>query len=65
MLARIGESDPAFDLIDRLLAGPSLFSVHELQLNPDFDLLRSDPRYQALLRKYAALSSFGRLAPPG
>ena len=46
-------SEPALNLIERLLAGPSLFSVHELRLNPDFDLLRSDPRCQALLRKYA------------
>jgi TolB-like protein/DNA-binding SARP family transcriptional activator/Flp pilus assembly protein TadD len=52
ILARIGETDPALSLIERLLAGPSLFSVHELRLNPDFDPLRSDPRYQALLRKY-------------
>ena len=36
-----------------LLAGPSLFSVHELRLNPDFDLIRSDPRYQVLLGRYA------------
>jgi hypothetical protein len=30
-----------------------LFSVHELRLSPDFDLIRSDPRYLALLVKYA------------
>jgi hypothetical protein len=43
-------------VIERLLAGPSLFSVHELRLNPDFDPIRSDSRYQALVGKYAALS---------
>jgi TolB-like protein/DNA-binding SARP family transcriptional activator/Flp pilus assembly protein TadD len=53
ILARLGETDAALTLIERLLAGPSLFSVHELRLNPDFDPIRSDPRYQALLRKYA------------
>ena len=53
MLARLGETDAALTLLERLLAGPSLFSVHELRLNPDFDLIRSDPRYQALLGRYA------------
>ena len=32
---------------------PSLFSVHELRLSPDFDPIRSDSRYQALLGQYA------------
>ena len=53
MLARVGETDAALTLIERLLVGPSLFSVHELRLNPDFDLIRSDPRYQVLLGRYA------------
>jgi len=53
VLARLGETDAALTLIERLLAGPSLFSVHELRLSPDFDSIRSDPRYQALLAKYA------------
>ncbi len=56
ILARLGEADAAFLVIERLLAGPSLFSVHELRLNPDFDPIRSDSRYQALVGKYAALS---------
>jgi hypothetical protein len=51
MLARVGETDAALTLIERLLAGPSLLSVHELRLNPDFDLTRGE-RYQALLGKY-------------
>jgi hypothetical protein len=56
MLAILGEKDAGFPLIERLLAGPSLFRVHELRLSPDFDKLRSDPRYQALLRKYDTAS---------
>jgi TolB-like protein/DNA-binding SARP family transcriptional activator/Flp pilus assembly protein TadD len=52
MLARVGESDAALRVIERLLAGPSLFSVHELRINPDFDPIRGDSRYQALIRKY-------------
>jgi hypothetical protein len=35
-----------------VLAGPSLFSVHELRLSPDFDLIRDNSRYQALVRRY-------------
>jgi TolB-like protein/Flp pilus assembly protein TadD len=54
LLIRLGETDAAFGLLERLLAGPSLFSVHELRLDPDFDLIRCDPRYRTLLRKYAA-----------
>jgi tetratricopeptide (TPR) repeat protein len=53
LLIRLGETDAAFGLIDQLLARPSLFSVHELRLDPEFDRIRSDPRYRALLRKYA------------
>ncbi len=40
-------------LIEGLLAGPSLLSVHELRVNPEFDPIRSDPRYRAMLGKYA------------
>jgi hypothetical protein len=50
ILARLDETDEALDVIERLLAGPSLFSVHELRISPDFDSLRGNPRYQALLR---------------
>jgi len=53
LLIRLGETDAAFGLLEKLLAGPSLFSVHELRLDPDFDRIRSDPRYRALLLKYA------------
>jgi eukaryotic-like serine/threonine-protein kinase len=53
ILARLGETDAALALIEQQLGGPSLLSAHELRLNPDFDPIRSDPRYQTLLRKYA------------
>jgi hypothetical protein len=34
-----------------------LFSVHELRLNPEFDTLRHNSRYQALVGKYANAST--------
>jgi tetratricopeptide (TPR) repeat protein len=54
ILAQIGDVDGALDEIRRLLAGPSLTSVHTLRLNPRWDPIRHDPRFQALLSKYAA-----------
>jgi len=53
IMARLGETGKALGEIEQLLARPSLFSVHELRLSPDFDPIRNDPRYQALLQKYA------------
>jgi TolB-like protein/DNA-binding SARP family transcriptional activator len=57
LLIRLGETDAAFGLLEKLLAGPSLFSVHELRLDLDFDPIRNDPRYHALMRKYASSGS--------
>jgi tetratricopeptide (TPR) repeat protein len=49
-LARGGDIDRAFELLDQALERrePSLLHVHA---EPDFDVLRSDPRYQDLLKK--------------
>jgi serine/threonine-protein kinase len=57
ILARLGETGAALAVIDGLLAGPSLLSVHELRVNPEFDPIRSDPRYRAMLEKYASRRS--------
>jgi hypothetical protein len=35
-----------------LLAGPGFLSVHTLRLDPRWDPIRNDPRFQALLEKY-------------
>jgi TolB-like protein/DNA-binding SARP family transcriptional activator len=53
ILARLVETARALDEIEQLLARPGAFSVHELRLAPEFDPIRNNPRYLALLRKYA------------
>jgi serine/threonine-protein kinase len=49
ILAGIGEADAALAEIERLVAGPSDLSVHRLQLDPLWDPIRNNPRFQALL----------------
>src|SRR5437667_10207838 len=47
-----GESDEALRLLDHLLAVPSNITVPMLKLDPAWDSLRQDPRFQALIDKY-------------
>jgi tetratricopeptide (TPR) repeat protein len=49
----VGEYDSALDQIEYLLSIPSWFSVPLLRLDPRYDPLRTLPRYQKLLEKYA------------
>ena len=51
-----GESDEAFRLLDHLLAVPNGLTVPMFKLDPAWDPLRKDPRYQALIDKYSAKS---------
>ncbi len=53
ILAQTGDTDEALDEIEQLLAGPSDMSVNTLRLDPRWDPIRNDPRFQALLVKYA------------
>ena len=53
ILAQIGDVDAALAEVESLLAKPSQLSVHSLRLDPLFDPIRADPRFQALLTKYA------------
>jgi TolB-like protein/Flp pilus assembly protein TadD len=48
-----GESDEAFRLLDHLLAIPNNLTVPMLKLDPAWDSLRKDPRFQALIDKYS------------
>jgi TolB-like protein/Flp pilus assembly protein TadD len=48
-----GETDEAFRLLDHLLSVPNGIAVPILKLEPAWDPLRKDPRFQALIDKYA------------
>ena len=48
-----GEFDEAFRLLDHLLDVPNGLTVPMLKLEPMWDPLRKDPRYQALIDKYS------------
>jgi TolB-like protein/Flp pilus assembly protein TadD len=51
--AWVGEHDEAFRLLDHLLTVPSGLTVPALKLDPVWDPLRKDPRFQALIDKYS------------
>ena len=52
--ASVGEPDEALRLLDHLLKVPNGLTVPTLKLDPVWDPLRKDPRFQALIDKYAA-----------
>jgi serine/threonine-protein kinase len=51
-----GEFDEAFRLLDHLLDVPNGLTVTILKLEPMWDPLRKDPRFQALIDKYSPKS---------
>jgi tetratricopeptide (TPR) repeat protein len=52
--AWVGEHDEAIRLLDHLLRTPNGVSVHLLKLDPVWDPLRNEPRFQSLISKYTA-----------
>jgi Flp pilus assembly protein TadD len=54
--AMTGRSDEAFEILERLLAMPADFSAWDLRLDPYWDDLRGDPRFDALVARAEALA---------
>ena len=54
IFAQLGESDAAIELLDRLLRMPAgrEVSVPLLRVDPAYDRLRSDPRFQRMLARH-------------
>ena len=50
--AILGDNDRAIEILDGLLSRPSGVTVQGLNVNPIWDSLRSDARFQALIQKY-------------
>ena len=48
----LGDNDRAIQILDGLLSRPSAVTVEGLKMNPIWDRLRGDARFQALLQKY-------------
>ena len=49
----LGDRGGAIEILEGLLSRPSFVTVQILRINPIWDPLRSDPRFQALVQKYA------------
>jgi hypothetical protein len=52
IFSQSGAVEAALPEIEELLTGPSWVSVHNLRLDPRWDPIRTDPRFQALLKKH-------------
>src|SRR5437899_116864 len=52
--AILGDNDRAIEILDGLLSRPSSVTAQALKVNPIWDPLRSDPRFQGLIDNYGA-----------
>lgn len=53
ILVLLGETGAVLQALEHALTGQSLTTVQTLRLSPSYDRIRSDPRFQALLARYA------------
>jgi serine/threonine protein kinase/tetratricopeptide (TPR) repeat protein len=51
MYAGLGEKDQAFEWLEKSYEDRSIANLAEIKVDPQFDPLRSDPRFQDLLRR--------------
>jgi len=49
----VGDREAALERLEELLANPSYISAPLLRMDPRWDPLRGDPRFEALLQRYA------------
>ena len=54
VFAILGDNDRAIEILDGLLNRPSYVTVHSLRVDPIWDPLRNDPRFQALIDRHDA-----------
>lgn len=45
-----GNAEKAIDLLQHLLQIPAGLTVHEIRLDPTWDVLRENPRFQGLIK---------------
>jgi TolB-like protein/tetratricopeptide (TPR) repeat protein/predicted Ser/Thr protein kinase len=49
----LGDNEAALERLEHLISNPSIFSAPYIRMDPRWDPLHDDPRFEALLEKYA------------
>ncbi len=49
--SRLRDADRALPMLEHLLSTPSMLGVQQLRFGPEWDPIREDPRFQALVRR--------------